>query len=109
VTEREMWYSVRVTVWEKGLKMVCREFRVEFARKAYKWLRGHREAWSIVDEAVKELRVNPFIGEELHGRCRGLRKYRRNRLRIVYSIDTENCTVIVWRVGYRENIYEEIC
>ena len=86
----------------------CMEWRVERRRRVARWLRRHPEAGGYYRRAVELLRVDPYAGEPLRGRCRGLWKLRIGVLRIVYHPLPEECTVSVEAVGYRENVYEEL-
>ena len=58
--------------------------------------------------ALKELAQNPDLGKELQAELSGFRSYRFNRYRIVYKVDTENKHVIVWAIGHRRDIYENL-
>jgi mRNA-degrading endonuclease RelE of RelBE toxin-antitoxin system len=84
------------------------KWKVERHRRVNKWLRHHPEAKAYYDAAVEALKTNPYVGEPLHGRCRGLYKLRKGQLRLVYRLIPEECTILIEAVGYRENIYEEL-
>jgi len=58
--------------------------------------------------ALKELGENPYIGKELQAELSGFRSYRFMRYRIIYKIDTENKHLIVWAIGHRRDIYENL-
>ena len=58
--------------------------------------------------ALKELAQNPNIGKELQGELSGFRSYRFMRYRIIYKIDTQGENVIVWAIGHRRDIYENL-
>jgi len=58
--------------------------------------------------ALKELAQNPSLGKELQAELSGFRSYRFLRYRIVYKIDTEKKHVIVWAIGHRRDIYENL-
>jgi mRNA-degrading endonuclease RelE of RelBE toxin-antitoxin system len=81
---------------------------VERHRRVHRWLRRHPEARDYYRRAVEVLEANPYAGEMLHGRCRGLYRLRVGPLRLAYHLVPEDCTVSVEAVGYRENIYEEL-
>jgi len=53
---------------------------------------------------VERARGDPYMGEPLHGRCRGLYRLRKGRLRLAYWLDTEHCVVRIAKIGYRECI-----
>ncbi len=58
--------------------------------------------------ALKELAQNPNLGKELQADLGGLRSYRFLRYRIIYKIDPENKYIIVWAIGHRRDIYENL-
>ncbi len=58
--------------------------------------------------ALKELAENPFLGKELQAELSSFRSYRFMRYRIVYRVDVESKLVIVWAIGHRRDIYENI-
>ena len=84
------------------------EWKVERRRRVTRWLRHHPEAMEYYKHAVELLRIDPYGGEPLHGRCQGLWKLRVGVLRVVYHPLPQECMVSVEAVGYRENIYEEL-
>jgi mRNA interferase RelE/StbE len=58
--------------------------------------------------ALKELTQNPDLGKELQAELSGFKSYRFMRYRIVYKVDTENKHVVVWAIGHRRDIYENL-
>ena len=58
--------------------------------------------------ALKELAQNPNLGKELQEELSGFRSYRFMRYRIVYKIDTQEKHIIVWAIGHRRDIYENL-
>ena len=78
-------------------------------RRVAKWLLRHANYAPVYGRARNMLASNPYQGEPLAGRCRGLWKLRVGDLRIVYEIRRAERVVYVWRVGLRENIYEGLC
>ncbi|MBV5326146.1 MAG: type II toxin-antitoxin system RelE/ParE family toxin [Chlorobium sp.] len=58
--------------------------------------------------ALKELAQNPHIGKELQGELSGFRSYRFMRYRIIYQIDTQEKNIVVWAIGHRRDIYENL-
>ena len=57
---------------------------------------------------LKELSQNPFLGKELQAELSGFRSCKFLRYRIVYKIDTMEKVVVVWAVGHRRDIYENL-
>jgi mRNA-degrading endonuclease RelE of RelBE toxin-antitoxin system len=86
----------------------CVEWEIVWSRRVRKWLRRHPEAVEYYGRGRELIVANPYSGERLHGRCRGLWKLRVGELRIVYRILGDDCIVAIEAVGYRENIYEEL-
>ena len=58
--------------------------------------------------ALWELAQNPCLGKELQAELSGFRSYRFMRYRIVYKVDAVNKQVIVWAIGHRRDIYENL-
>lgn len=56
--------------------------------------------------AFKELAENPYLGKELQTELSGFWSYRFLRYRIVYKVDRQEKTIIVWAIGHRRDIYE---
>ena len=56
--------------------------------------------------ALKELAKNPYLGKELQAELSGFWSYKFLRHRIIFKVDTQKKTVIVWAVGHRRDIYE---
>jgi len=86
----------------------CVEWEVLRSRRARRWLRRHPEAMGYYERVKEVIAADPYAGEPLHGRCRGLWKLRVGRIRLAYRVLPEKCMVVVEAVGYRENIYEEL-
>ena len=58
--------------------------------------------------ALIELGENPLLDKELHGDLISFRSYRFMRHRIIYRINSEDKTVLVWAIGHRPDIYEQL-
>ena len=58
--------------------------------------------------ALRELAENPDLGKELQAELGGFRFYRFMRYRLVYKIDSERKHVLVWAIGHRRDIYENL-
>ena len=86
----------------------CVEWEVVRSRRVRRWLRRHHEAMGYYERARDAITVDPYAGQRLHGRCRGLWKLRVGRLRIIYRVLEDRCMVVIEAVGYRENVYEEL-
>ncbi len=80
---------------------------VDVHRRVWKWLKRHPEARNIVEKVIEDLKRNPYVGEPYKGKLKGKYKYRKGRIRIIYTIDNTTKTIRIWDIGYRENIYEK--
>jgi len=58
--------------------------------------------------ALKELSQNPFSGKELQAELSGFRSCKFLRYRIVYKIDVKEKVIVVWAIGHRRDIYENL-
>jgi mRNA-degrading endonuclease RelE of RelBE toxin-antitoxin system len=56
--------------------------------------------------ALKILAADPYIGKQLQADLSGFWTFRFQRYRIVYQIDTQMKTLVVWAIGHRRDIYE---
>jgi len=57
---------------------------------------------------LKELAKNPYHGKELQSDLSGFWSYKFHRYRIVFKIDTQAKTIIVWAIGHRRDIYDNL-
>ncbi len=89
--------------------MVVGNWKIREHRKVAKWLLRHSNYTSVYSKARNILSRNPYGGEPLTGRCRGLWKMRVGEIRVIYEVKKSERVVYVWRVGLRENIYMELC
>lgn len=55
--------------------------------------------------AIDRLAENPFVGETLKGRLRGLRRLRSGRYRVLYETWNDALIVLVVRVSHRRDAY----
>lgn len=58
--------------------------------------------------ALKELAENPYRGKELQAALCSFRSHRFMRYRIIYKIDPSQKQVVVWAIGHRRDIYENL-
>ena len=84
-------------------------WRVYVHRGVRKFEKRHPEYKHVVARAIESLSRDPYQGERLAGRCRGLWKLRLGRLRVIYRVDPARREVFVLRAGLRENVYEGLC
>ena len=88
----------------------CQRWLITEHKSVYRFLLRHPGYVAHYQALKTLLEEDPYrAGERLSGRCRWLWRARRGELRVVYSIHPGECKVRIWRVGLRENIYEELC
>jgi len=59
----------------------------------------------IADTISETLSKNPYIGEKLKGRYKGLYKYRIGNYRIIYNIQIDRLVILILRVANRKDVY----
>jgi mRNA interferase RelE/StbE len=62
-----------------------------------------------LNECFDILKINPHYGtniKKLHGELTGLLRYRVGSLRVIYSIEDENVSVIIVAIGSRGDVYK---
>ena len=84
-------------------------WRVFVHRSVRCFERRHPGYRHVVTRAIEMLEEDPYQGERLSGRCRGLWRLRLGELRVVYMIDSQAREVSILRAGLRENVYEGLC
>ena len=86
----------------------CRRYELREHRSVAKFLVRHPNFIRVYTRLREEILQDPHnAGEPMKGKCKGLFRARKGRLRAIYRI--EGCTVVIERVGLRENIYEGLC
>ena len=78
--------------------VVARRFEREFKRLP-------REVKTRLDDAIRSLAENPYLGKPLRGALAGLRSLRVGDYRVIYRVNEEERTVILLCVGHRRRIY----
>lgn len=66
----------------------------------------HSEISNAAKAALHELAVNPPAGKELQAELSGFWSLKFLRYRIIYRIDIQQRTLVVWAIGHRREIYE---
>lgn len=56
--------------------------------------------------ALKDLAENPYLGKELQTELSGFCSYRFLRYRIIFKMDSQEKTIVVWAIGHRRDINE---
>jgi len=69
---------------------------------------GRVEGLRMVDKVENYLAHSPReIGKSLTGRFKGLYRYRMGKYRVIYTVKDKILTVLVLRVGKRDEIYRD--
>ena len=64
-----------------------------------------REVKRRLDEAIRVLAENPYVGKRLRGELLGRRSLRVGNYRVVYLVDEERQAVVLLSVKYRRAAY----
>ena len=86
--------------------MVCKEWKVAEHRRVIKWLRKHKNYYSLYQRMKGEVLSNPYSFKRMTGRCRVYRRHKRGNLRLVFMI--RGCLVVIVGFGFRNSIYKEL-
>ncbi|MEW6594507.1 MAG: type II toxin-antitoxin system RelE/ParE family toxin [Thermodesulfobacteriota bacterium] len=60
----------------------------------------------LIRTALEEIRQNPDIGKNLQEELAGFLSYRARRYRIVYRVDRQAKSVVVYYAAHRREVYE---
>ncbi|MCX5796331.1 MAG: type II toxin-antitoxin system RelE/ParE family toxin [Elusimicrobia bacterium] len=84
-------------------------YRIELspaARGVYQRLHQRdRRLFDRVDQVLRELAQDPFLGKPLKGELAGKRSYRLGPYRIIYAVFAQRLLVYVLDIGHRREIY----
>ena len=64
---------------------------------------GKEDAKRIINTVLEKLSTDPYFGELLHGKFKGMYKYRAGNYRVIYTI--EGNEVWILKIGHRKRIY----
>lgn len=72
----------------------------------------HKQEKSELDSAVKDIMLNPFIGETKKGDLAGVRVYKfkmnKSLMLLAYSYDDIKNLIILYSLGSHENFYRDL-
>ncbi len=86
------------------------DYKVVWHEEAVKELKqiNKKDASEIVDKVSNYLAKEPLrLGKLLKGNLKIFRRYRFGKYRVIYSLNREKHTLIVLRVGKRDEIYKD--
>ncbi len=76
------------------------------AKKIYKKLFiSNKSVFRRIDNALKALRFDPFIGKPLKDRLKGKYSLRVGVYRIIYSVVKHEVSIYVLDIGHRREVY----
>ena len=85
------------------------KYRVKLTATAAEMFNNlHPDTRRQLKTALKELYKTPYLGKSLQNELICLRSLKMKRYRIIYQIDDQNKTIIIYAIGHRRDIYEVI-
>jgi len=61
-----------------------------------------------IKQVIKSLQDDPFLGKPLSDELLGFRSLRFKRYRIIYKVEEEKHLVIVYMIGHRSKVYQNL-
>jgi len=84
-------------------------FKILFHKKVQKsYNKIDKKTIGKFNEAIENLRTNPFVGKEikkLRGKLAGKYRLRIRSLRVVYRVEKEKNIILIESIGGRGNVY----
>jgi mRNA interferase RelE/StbE len=59
----------------------------------------------LIVKRIDDLASDPFVGKQLKGQWRSLRRIRVGNYRVIYSIKANELVVLIVQIGHRKDIY----
>lgn len=85
-----------------------RNLRIRFTPEAARLLsKFHPENKKLIKAAIKELRRDPHLGDDLQEELSGFKSYKLKRYRILYRVNEEENFIEIYYVGHRSDVYEQ--
>ena len=85
-----------------------RNLRIRFTPEAAGSLsKFHPENKKLIKAAIKELRRDPHLGDDLQEELSGFKSYKLKRYRILYRVNEEKNFIEIYYVGHRSDVYEQ--
>ena len=83
-------------------------FKIKFTPEAARLLsKVHPESKKLIKSALKEIRSDPYVGDDLQGELYDFKSYKPKRYRILYKFDEEKKLVQIYNIGHRKDVYEQ--
>ena len=61
----------------------------------------------IIKAALKELKKDPYLGDDLQEELIGFKSYKPKRFRIIYKVNEEENCLDIFYLGHRRDVYEQ--
>ncbi|MBE9569959.1 MAG: type II toxin-antitoxin system mRNA interferase toxin, RelE/StbE family [Proteobacteria bacterium] len=85
-----------------------RNLRIRFTPEAAGLLsKFHPENKKLIKAAIKEIRRDPHLGDDLQEELAGFKSYKLKRYRILYRINEKENLIEIYYVGHRSDVYEQ--
>ena len=85
-----------------------KEYRVRFTPEAAQRIsRLHPDHKRIIRDALDQLRLEPYAGDDLQGGLPEFKSFKPKRFRILYTVDDDHRFVRVFYVGHRRDVYDQ--
>jgi len=85
-----------------------RDLKIRFTPEAARLLsKLHPESKKLIKASLKELRQNPYAGDDLQEELSGFKSYKQKRYRILYKINEEENAIEIYHIGHRRVVYEQ--
>lgn len=82
-------------------------FEVHFKKSVKKDLqklsKSHQK--DVLDDIQRNLAKDPYKGKALSGEFKGLYRWRRGNIRIIYEIQDKQLIILVLTIGQRKDVY----
>ena len=67
----------------------------------------HPENKKLIRAALEDLRNNPHAGGDLQEELYGYKSFKLKRYRVLYNINEEENTILIFHIGHRKDVYEQ--
>jgi mRNA interferase RelE/StbE len=85
-----------------------KEYRVRFTPEAAQCIsRLHPDHKRIIRDALDQLRLEPYAGDDLQEDLAEFKSLKPKRFRILYTVDDNHRVVRVFYVGHRRDVYDQ--
>ncbi len=85
-----------------------KEYRICFTPEAAQGIsRLHPANKKIIENALDELRREPYAGDDLQDELAKFKSFKPGRFRIIYAVDDDLGIIKVFFVGHRRDVYDQ--